>query len=184
MAMAVLSGYRDIDALYEKTAQRFREIEGIEAPPDAEEGRLIANFFLTPGLEHNGSIWAGEAGGFQDYLFGFGMRYALTSGVLAAKSICENLEYNTLYKASLGDKQKISLLNRFLYEKGGTWVPGILIEMARRSGNVREFLRKFYNPGFWPWRLLLADAVTACWDSRKIVLNPKDFDVDGNAEDR
>lgn len=182
MAMAVLSGYREIDRLYERTAARFREIEGIEATPDAEEGRLVANYFLKPGLEHNGAIWAGEAGGFQDYLFGFGMRYAMTSGVLAAKSICENLEYNTLWKASLEAKQKISLLNRFIYEKGGTWVPGILIEMARHSGDVREFLRKFYNPGFWPWRVGLADVLVRHWKSRKIVLNPKDFDGDGNAE--
>lgn len=179
MGMAILSGYRRVDELYERTARRFREIEGVD-PAGGEEARLVANFFLKPGLASNGTIWAGEAGGFQDYLFGFGMRYAMTSGVLAARSISENLEYNTLWKAALQGKQKVSLWNRFLYEKGGPWVPGLLIGMARRSGDLRGFLKKFYAPA--PWRLWLADALAGSWTSRKLILDPKDFDGDGTLE--
>lgn len=177
MGMAILSGYRRADELYERTVRRFKEIEGVD-PTGGEEAKLVANFFLKPGLAAGGTIWAGEAGGFQDYLFGFGMRYALTSGVLAARSICEDLEYNTLWKKTLEGKQKVSLWNRFLYEKGGPWVPGLLIGMARRSGDLRGFLRRFYAPR--QWRLLLADTLAVGWRSRQLTLDPKEFDGDGN----
>jgi len=178
MGMAILSGYAQVDELYQRTAARFREIEGVD-PSGGEEAVLVANYFLKDGLTGPGGvIWAGEAGGFQDYLFGFGMRYAITSGVLAARSISEDLEYNTLWKQTLLGKQKVSLWNRFLYEKGGPWVPGLLIGMARRSGNLRDFLQKFYAPA--GWRLLLADAIAGSWKSRKLILNPKDFNGDGN----
>ena len=36
--------------------------------------------------------------GFQDELFRFGMRYAIISGYLAAKSIIEGLDYDKLWK--------------------------------------------------------------------------------------
>ena len=35
----------------------------------------------------DGRHYVGEAGGLQDFMWGFGMRYAITSGVLAAKSV-------------------------------------------------------------------------------------------------
>lgn len=44
------------------------------------------------------SLLVGEAAGFQDELFRFGMRYAILSGYLAAKSIIENLDYDQLWK--------------------------------------------------------------------------------------
>lgn len=181
MGMAILSGYRKVDELYARTVERFKEIEGVD-PTGGEEAVLVANFFLKPGLGSGGVIWAGEAAGFQDYLFGFGIRYALTSGVLAARSISGNLEYNNLWKSALQGKQKVSLWNRFLYEKGGPWVPALLIGMARRSGDLRGFLRRFYAPA--PWRLALADTLAGLWTSRKLVLNPKDFDGDGNPDPR
>jgi flavin-dependent dehydrogenase len=178
MGMAILGGYDRVDELYGRTAARFRQIEGVD-PSGGEEAVLVANYFLKDGLTGPaGEIWAGEAGGFQDYLFGFGMRYAVTSGVLAARSISEDLEYNTLWKQTLLGKQKVSLWNRFLYEKGGPWVPSLLIGMARRSGNLRDFLLKFYAPA--GWRLLLADAIAGSWKSRKLILNPKDLNGDGN----
>lgn len=178
MGMAILSGYSRVDELYERTARRFREIEGVD-PAGGEEAVLIANFFLKKNLRSSdGTIWAGEAGGFQDYLFGFGMRYAMTSGILAARSICEDVEYNKLWQEKLLGKQKVSLWNRFLYEKGGPWVPGLLIGMARRSGDLRTFLTKFYAPAWW--RLKAADLLAGAWTKRKLVLNAKDLDDDTN----
>ncbi len=176
MGMAILSGYASVDELFARTARRFREIEGVD-PAGGDEAVLTANFFLKNNLRSpDGTIWAGEAGGFQDYLFGFGMRYAMTSGVLAAKSICGDVEYNKLWKQTLLDKQKVSLWNRFLYEKGGPWVPGLLIGMARRSGDLRTFLTKFYAP-VW-WRLKAADLLAGAWTKRKLTLNAKDLDDD------
>ena len=46
----------------------------------------------------NQSLLVGEAAGFQDELFRFGIRYAIISGFLAAKSIIENKDYDKLWK--------------------------------------------------------------------------------------
>ncbi len=59
----------------------------------------------------------GERGGFQDYLFGFGMRYAFLSGHLAAQSIIQGTDYESLIKKELLNMMKSSLVNRYLYEK-------------------------------------------------------------------
>ena len=40
--------------------------------------------------DENGSLLIGEAGGFQDYLWGFGMRYAFQTAYFAARSIIKN----------------------------------------------------------------------------------------------
>ena len=45
------------------------------------------NFALAPEPRRDGRPAAGEAGAFQDYLFGLGMRYAISSGALAAEAL-------------------------------------------------------------------------------------------------
>ena len=42
----------------------------------------------------NGQYFVGEAGGLQDFMWGFGMRYAVTSGVMAANSILSGSNYD------------------------------------------------------------------------------------------
>jgi flavin-dependent dehydrogenase len=64
----------------------------------------------------NKTLYVGEAAGLQDVLMGFGMRYAFESGYLAADSIINNVDYETLAKKRFGNKLKASLVNRYLYE--------------------------------------------------------------------
>ena len=42
------------------------------------------DFSLPDKYFHDGRYYVGEAGGLQDFMWGFGMRYAITSGVLSA----------------------------------------------------------------------------------------------------
>jgi flavin-dependent dehydrogenase len=69
--------------------------------------------------DENGTMFIGEAGGFQDYLWGFGMRYAIQSANLAAKSIMQNESYNDLIKEHLLKKMKHSKRNRLFFEMTG-----------------------------------------------------------------
>lgn len=48
-----------------------------------------------------GALLVGEAAGFQDELFRFGIRYAIISGYLAAESIIKGLDYDKLWKKRL-----------------------------------------------------------------------------------
>ena len=69
--------------------------------------------------DEKGAMFIGEAGGFQDYLWGFGMRYAFQSANLAARSIIQNESYNDLIKEHLLRKMKHSNRNRRISEMMG-----------------------------------------------------------------
>ncbi len=80
--------------------------------------------------------YVGEAGGFQDYLWGFGMRYAMITGYCAAKSIIEERDYKRLWRNELEDLLKTSVSNRLWY----SW-------LGRLSYNwVLRLLKKFNDP--------------------------------------
>lgn len=56
-----------------------------------------------------GKYFVGEAAGFVDAARGFGVTYALDSGVLAAKAIAENKDYDVLWKNTF----EMSLVSSF-----------------------------------------------------------------------
>jgi len=58
----------------------------------------------------------GEAAGLQDFLGGFGMRFAITSGYLAAQSFIENLDYGRVANRRFQNKLKAGVVNRYLWE--------------------------------------------------------------------
>lgn len=57
------------------------------------------------------------------------MRYAILSGYLAAKSLIEGSDYDMLWKRGLKPMLETSLINRYLFEKGGTQV----IDISQKS---------------------------------------------------
>ena len=59
----------------------------------------------------------GEAGGFQDYLFGFGMRFSFLSGLAAAKAISGDKNCAKKTIKELKKKMRLSFINRMLYER-------------------------------------------------------------------
>ena len=54
--------------------------------------------------ERGGSLYVGEAGGFQDAVAGFGFRYAAMTGALAARSILQGADYRELLRAAFGNE--------------------------------------------------------------------------------
>lgn len=69
--------------------------------------------------DENGAMLVGEAGGFQDYLWGFGMRYAFQSAYFASRSIMFGESYDDLIKGNLITKMKHSRRNRLIFEGMG-----------------------------------------------------------------
>ena len=65
----------------------------------------------------NKTLLVGEAAGFQDCLWGFGMRYAFESGYLAAKSIIDNFDYEKSAKKEFRNKLRAGIVNRYFVEK-------------------------------------------------------------------
>ena len=73
--------------------------------------------FFFPKATFSYPYLVGEAGGFQDYLFGFGMRFSLLSGLAAAKAINGDKHYVKKTIKELKKKMRLSFINRMLYER-------------------------------------------------------------------
>ena len=93
-------------------------------------------------------ILVGEAGGFQDYLFGFGMRMSMLSGLVAAMRLNnEHLKAKKLFKI-INRKRKLSFVNRILYEKLNDKQMFFLAEKFSNSSEPLSILSESYK-----WRL-------------------------------
>lgn len=94
------------------------------------------------------TLLAGEAAGFQDALWGFGLRYAMLSGHFAARAMMDGGPgaYDSLWKRRFGGHIKTSFTNRYFYEKLGD--PGYRAFLARLGAakDAREWLRGHYAP--------------------------------------
>ena len=76
--------------------------------------------FGTPTTAIKGqSLLVGEAAGFQDFLFGFGIRSAMLSGCLAAQSIITGENFDMLWRRRLQRQIRSSNVNRNLYARLG-----------------------------------------------------------------
>lgn len=67
----------------------------------------------------NGKRIAGSAAGFLDPSRGFGIKYALLSGMMAAQSIIEKTDYDALWKAAFENELLEGFKRRFLLERMG-----------------------------------------------------------------
>ena len=122
------------------------------------------NFHLKHRATQGHARYVGEAAGFQDYLFGLGIRYALTSGYLAARSILEGRDFDELWQSELGAKQETSLVNRFLYETGGNFGLSVFVRQAARAKDFRRYLGSWHRRRWW--KSMLAPMVRRVWRHR------------------
>jgi len=101
--------------------------------------------FRAPGSSRGPLSSPGEAGGFQDLLFGFGIRLALTTGHLSARSLIERKDLEQ-ERRGVNRILRASMSNRLLLELGGTLGHRYLIREASRRG-PRVFLADWYQFG-------------------------------------
>lgn len=140
----ILNDFSKANSCFKKTINSFKKIKDLEIRnPKAFSG--CGYFSLNQPRELNGKPFIGEAAGFQDYLSGFGMKYAFLSGYLASESIIKNEDYCLLWKNQLLDKLKASVVNRFFYELFGTIGYNYIANQAANSKKPREWLKDFYS---------------------------------------
>lgn len=138
LGLALLKGYGQLETQFDKTCDRFQELAPFDVI-DARPGYSYMNFFLHASSTMNGGSFAGEAGGFQDYLFGLGIRYALVSGNLAARAVVEGVSFDTLWRRRFLGMMESSLSARLLYEAMGKY-------------GLRGFV---FGSSFWDFRRFL-----------------------------
>lgn len=100
---------------------------------------------------HKGNIfYAGEAAGFQDALFGFGMRWAMLSGAQAAKALLADnaFSYETVLNKRLRKFMQMSELNRWFYQRIGNRGYQFILN-RHRGADARVWLQRGYQPRWW-----------------------------------
>ena len=149
----------------ERTVAFFREQVGLDMRNQRAFGGF-ANFRLPRTAIQGGHPVIGEQAGFQDALAGFGMRFAFRSGIMAARSHLEGVDYTQLWRRELLPALRTAVSNRFIFnnlgERGWRWAlrglsrsdtPGKL----RRLYQPSLLTRLVYPVAYWRYRTPLRD---------------------------
>jgi flavin-dependent dehydrogenase len=126
------------------------------------------SFGVPQSARRGNTLFAGEAAAFQDALWGFGIRYAIVSGHLAARALLERVpeQYDRLWKRRFGGMLRASFVNRYRFERFGDLGYTKLLTLMDHSRNVRAWLRRYYSFTFWK-RLLYPFARRSLLHSKK-----------------
>ena len=77
------------------------------------------DFTINSNYKQDGRYYVGESGGLQDFMWGFGMRMAVWSGVLAANDILGKGDYEDDVRKHLMPYVRTSVSNRWLMNRVG-----------------------------------------------------------------
>jgi len=77
------------------------------------------DFTINRNYKQDGRYYVGESGGLQDFMWGFGMRMAVWSGVLAARDILGEGDYERDVRKQLMPYVRTSVANRWLMNRVG-----------------------------------------------------------------
>jgi flavin-dependent dehydrogenase len=151
----MFSGFKQERLFVARTLERFRRLVGLHLRNARPHGG-VGNFHLPATAQSGRHAIAGEQAGFQDAFAGFGMRYAIASGVMAARALLDHHDYDGAWRQELKPPIETSIVNRALYSllgnRGYRWV----LRRQERHGDACAFLRRLYQPalvrrGLLPW---------------------------------
>ncbi len=168
VATCMFADFHDERMYLERTVNFFREKVGMKMGNPRRFGGM-GSFRLMRRAGDGRLSFAGEAAGLQDALWGFGMRFAMRSGVLSAR-----------LHLSLGDRSGVELdekrlwdlylashVNRLIFSRIGNRGYSLFLRLMARATDPRAWLGKRYAHSFW--KGLLARVVRASPDSRGAV---------------
>lgn len=147
-ATCMFEDFKNERLYYERALELMRKTVDIDIRDEKEFGGFV-NFFNEPIISKDERIlYVGENAGFQDALWGFGIKYAMYSGYLAAKSIINDNSYQELCQKYLYPKLQTSLANRWLFAQLHNPGYTYLLNKIAKMEDVIPPLRKHYNTSF------------------------------------
>lgn len=161
----MFSSFKQEQLYVQRTVAAFQRLVGLEMVNPRPHGG--AGNFRIPVRAFTGiHTVVGEEAGFQDFLWGFGMRYAILSGVLAARSLLEGKDYDLLWRRELEPPMWNSMVNRAIFymlgNRGYRW---LLRKNQAQHWDAHRFLHKLYQP--WPIKRLFLPWARIRYKSRR-----------------
>ena len=158
VASCMFTDFHNEKQYRERTVAFFEEHVGLQMSNPRRFGGF-GNVYVSSVARKGNLLYVGEAAGFQDALFGFGIRFAVLSGQLAARAWIEGSpeRYDRLWRGRLDGVLRLALVNRYLYERLGNRGYTGLMRRIDRAQDARRFLRRWYTGGtFRRWLYPLA----------------------------
>ena len=127
----------------ERTVAAFEQLAGLKMIEPKFHGG-IGNFYIPDTAYNQQYPIVGEQAGFQDTLWGFGMRLVMSSGLLAAQSLLTGENYDQLWRQQLKPQMDASVVNRCIFSLLGNKGYGWFLR-KQSLGDARHSLRKEYQ---------------------------------------
>lgn len=140
----MFTGFKDEAMYVKRTISAFEHRVGLEMVDPVPHGGY-GNFRVPATALSGVHPVVGEQAGFQDPFWGFGMRLAIHSGVLAANSLLDSGNYDARWRADFGGQMTTAITNRAIYGLLGDWGYSWALSQQQRYPDAREWLRRRYR---------------------------------------
>lgn len=115
-----------------------------DARPFAGCGGVLGRTRFT---DEAGRLYVGEAAGLQDPEWGFGLRYAMESGALAAQCLLESRDYAAEARRVFNARRNAAFFNHLFFAVAPQALISQFIRHVGRAPDARERFRRHCAPG-------------------------------------
>lgn len=147
MATVLFNKFNNINSYFKRTKRIFNDKFDLDLKEISSMGG-VGGFSGENVFKRGKSLYVGEAAGLQDFLWGFGIKSAVASGCLAAKSIINGENYPKCAENSFKDKLTAGMVNRYLWERFCFLDYSFIVNRIHNADDPLKFLNYFYNANF------------------------------------
>ena len=142
VASCLFTGFHDQAKYLAATVEFFQRHAGLEIENPRPFGGF-GNVRLARTAMQGGYPVVGEHAGFQDALAGFGLRYAIRSGTLAAHSLLGGTDYTRAWREQLLPGLRAGVVNRFMFNTTGARAKDYLIGRVGEGDTAPALARTY-----------------------------------------
>ena len=164
-ATCLFEDFKNERKYFEGALERMKKSVDIDIQEPKEFGGFV-NFFFKPVTKGNRFWYVGESAGFQDGLWGFGMRYAMMSGYLAAQSILTGESYESVVRKKIEKILEVSVADRLIFSLLGNCGYEKTLSVVDKLEDPIAWFRKWYNPS--PLKAVMFQIAKRWYHSRLI----------------
>lgn len=162
-ATCIFENFKKAFEWYRASYKEMMNLINIEVENADYFGGYVNFSIGHPLMKKNRFYYVGESAGFQDALFGFGLKYAVHSGYLAARSIIHDLSYSELCREHILPGVETSIVNRGFYNRLNNSGYTAILDRLKNKDNIIPLLIDQYKPSRYKRYLL---PVIKKWISR------------------
>jgi flavin-dependent dehydrogenase len=144
LACGIFDSFTRIDEYFDAAKERLTSLREFDIRNIRTFGGVEA-FSPRPRWRQGRALVVGEASGVQDLLWGFGIRTAVRSGWLAARSIIEGTDYGAAAAEALIPGIRATVVARAVWELSGRKNFELTLRFLRSRSDPVKFVRLLYT---------------------------------------